>query len=149
MRAVIQRVRNASVAIEGDTIAAIGTGILVLVGFHREDSDADLDYIIEKTLAVRIFADDFGVMNRSLADIGGELLVISQFTLYGDARKGRRPSYSDAMSPDRAREQYGVFMSKLRDRHPFVRSGEFGADMAVSLVNDGPITILLDSTRLL
>ncbi|HNR88789.1 MAG TPA: D-aminoacyl-tRNA deacylase [Spirochaetota bacterium] len=147
MRAVLQRVLSASVTINGEVVSAIGPGMLALVGFRRGDTDDDMAYLIDKTLGVRIFDDERGVMNRSLAEIDGELLVVSQFTLYGDARKGRRPSYSEAMPPDEARVLYDAFLRRCRERHPRVCGGVFGADMKVALVNDGPVTILLDSSR--
>lgn len=149
MRAVIQRVLQASVAVDGGTVASIGRGVLVLAGLHESDTLNDMDYIIHKLVGLRIFNDDSGVMNRSVADVNGEVLLVSQFTLYGDARKGKRPSYSSAMKPDAARDAFNDFIARCRSVHPRTSAGIFGADMKVTLVNDGPVTILLDSTRLL
>ena len=148
MRAVIQRVLEASVQVNGNTAASIGRGILVLAGLHESDTDADMEYIINKILGARIFNDADGVMNLSVADTGGEILLISQFTLYGDMRRGKRPSYSSAMNPDRAREVFAAFVDRCRDHHEKTKTGVFGADMKVSLVNDGPVTILIDSSKL-
>ena len=148
MRAVIQRVLEASVRVSGDTVASIGRGILVVAGLHESDTDPDMEYVINKILGARIFDDDDGVMNRSVADINGDILLISQFTLYGDIRRGKRPSYSSAMNPDRAREVFAVFVDRCRAHHEKTKAGVFGADMKVSLVNDGPVTILIDSSKL-
>ncbi len=147
MRAVIQRVLQASVQVDGETVASIGRGLLVLAGLHESDTGQDMDYIIGKVLGVRIFNDAGGVMNLSVADTGGEILLVSQFTLYGDARKGKRPSYSNAMKPEMAREAFDAFVARCRALHERTKSGMFGADMKVSLVNDGPVTTLIDSTR--
>jgi len=147
MRAVIQRVLQASVLVEGETVASIGRGLLVLAGLHESDTVRDMEYIIGKLVGVRIFNDAAGVMNLSVADTGGEILLVSQFTLYGDARRGKRPSYSSAMKPDTARDAFTAFIELCRARHEKTRAGVFGADMKVSLVNDGPVTILLDSAR--
>ena len=122
--------------------------MLALVGFHRDDTDADSEYIAGKLLGLRIFDDAAGVMNLNLSEAGGGLLLVSQFTLYGDARKGRRPSYSEAMAPGPAREMFDRFTARCRELHPVVERGLFGAEMMVSLVNWGPVTILLDSARL-
>lgn len=148
MRAVIQRVLQASVHVNDDMIASIGPGIAALIGIHVNDTVSDIDYIIEKMLGARIFDDTSGVMNLSLRDNSGELLVVSQFTLYGDIRKGRRPSYSDAMSPGKAIETYDQFITKCMQAWPATKSGIFGANMALSLTNDGPVTILVDSLKL-
>ncbi len=148
MRAVVQRVSRAGVTVKGNTIASIGPGLAALVGFHAEDGARDLEYIARKMMDLRIFDDDRGMMNRSLHEVDGELLLVSQFTLYGDARKGRRPSYSDAMAPDKAVEIYNDFIVLCRSLHPRVVSGEFGAEMRVEIINEGPVTILLDSGRL-
>lgn len=147
MRAVIQRVHEARVTVGDETTGTIGPGLLVLLGAGGEDTDADLTYILEKTLNLRIFPDDQGKMNLSLLDTGGELLVVSQFTLYGDARKGRRPGFTRAMEPVRAETMYEDFVAQARARGVEVQTGRFGADMDVSLTNHGPVTILLDSTR--
>lgn len=148
MRAVVQRVLQAGVELDGMAVASIGRGMLALVGFHRDDTDADYEYIAGKILGLRIFDDGSGVMNHTLSEAGGGLLLVSQFTLYGDARKGRRPSYSGAMPPGPAREMFDRFIAHCRRLHPVVEKGVFGADMTVNLVNWGPVTILLDSGRL-
>ncbi|HPI15046.1 MAG: D-aminoacyl-tRNA deacylase [Spirochaetota bacterium] len=148
MRAVVQRVLKAGVECDGSAVASIDRGMLALVGFHRDDTDADSEYITGKLLGLRIFDDAAGVMNLNLSEAGGGLLLVSQFTLYGDARKGRRPSYSEAMAPGPAREMFDRFTARCRELHPVVERGLFGAEMMVSLVNWGPVTILLDSARL-
>ncbi len=147
MRAVVQRVERASVEVEGREHASIGPGLLVLVGFAPADGGAEMEYIAQKILELRIFNDEKGVMNLSLAETGGELLLVSQFTLYGDARRGRRPSYSAAMTPAKAAQSYARFVELCASRHGVVKSGVFGADMRVELVNSGPVTILLDSSK--
>ena len=149
MRAVIQRVLQASVEVEGKTVASIGRGLMVLAGLHESDTSVDRDYILGKILGVRIFNDPQGVMNLSVADTDGEILLVSQFTLYGDARRGKRPSYSSAMKPDTAGKAFADFVAQCRALHPKTETGVFSADMKVSLVNDGPVTILLDSSRIL
>ncbi len=146
MRAVVQRVLNASVAIGGTVKGEIGKGYLVLLGIEENDTEKDLDYIAEKLLGLRVFEDEAGKMNRSVLDAGGSILLVSQFTLYGDARKGRRPSFIHAARPEKAIPLYEAMIARLRAALP-VETGEFGADMQVSLVNDGPVTILLDSER--
>lgn len=146
MRAVVQRVLNASVAIGGTVKGEIGKGYLVLLGIEENDTEKDLDYIAEKLLGLRVFEDEAGKMNRSVLDAGGSILLVSQFTLYGDARKGRRPSFIRAARPGKAIPLYEAMIARLRAALP-VETGEFGADMQVSLVNDGPVTILLDSER--
>lgn len=146
MRAVVQRVLNASVAIGGTVKGEIGRGYLVLLGIEENDTEKDLDYIAEKLLGLRVFEDEAGKMNRSVLDAGGSILLVSQFTLYGDARKGRRPSFIRAARPEKAIPLYEAMIARLRAALP-VETGEFGADMQVSLVNDGPVTILLDSER--
>jgi D-tyrosyl-tRNA(Tyr) deacylase len=146
MKAVVQRVSRASVRIDGQTVGEIGRGLLVLLGIGRDDTGADTDWMIKKLLALRIFPDDAKNMNRSTTDIGGGILVVSQFTLYGDARKGARPSFSEAMPPAEAEQFYNDFMMKLRAATSLhVAEGKFAAMMDVELVNDGPVTILLDS----
>lgn len=147
MRAVVQRVKEASVSVDGRLVASIGPGLLVLAGFHKDDTEKDSDYIISKITGLRIFGDSEGNMNLSVEDVKGEILVVSQFTLYGDARKGRRPSFSEAMPPLEAAKFYDTFIEKFRSVYGKVESGVFGADMDVSLVNAGPVTIMLDSTR--
>ena len=146
MRAVVQRVLNAAVAIGGTVKGEIGKGYLVLLGIEENDTEKDLDYIAEKLLGLRVFEDEAGKMNRSVLDAGGSILLVSQFTLYGDARKGRRPSFIRAARPEKAIPLYEAMIARLRAALP-VETGEFGADMQVSLVNDGPVTILLDSER--
>jgi D-aminoacyl-tRNA deacylase len=148
MRAVVQRVNEAAVKIDGRIVSSIGQGILALIGIYRDDSEKDMEYIAEKILQVRIFPDDRNLMNLSLTDINGELLIVSQFTLYGDARKGRRPSYSEAMPPEKAAQFYNTFLDLCKTKYPKISSGVFGAMMDISLMNSGPVTILLDSTRL-
>lgn len=147
MRAVIQRVTRASVKVDGDTVGEIDRGILVLLGVSVNDSETDAEYLADKTLNLRIFEDDGGKMNLSLLDTGGELLVVSQFTLYGDARKGRRPSFIKAALPERANELYEHFVTTARKSIEKVECGRFQAMMDVGLVNDGPVTILLDSNK--
>jgi D-tyrosyl-tRNA(Tyr) deacylase len=146
MRALIQRVREASVAIDGATVAAIGPGLLVLAGIAADDTDEDRDWLARKIVALRIFADDAGVMNRSIADAGGAILAVSQFTLYASTRKGNRPSYTAAARPEVAEPAFAAFVASLAAAlgKP-VPTGVFGAHMEVQLVNDGPVTIVLDS----
>jgi len=149
MRSVVQRVSRASVTVEGRVTGSIGRGLLVLLGAGAGDGEADLAYVVDKIVNLRIFSDDAGKMNRSVLDIGGGVLVVSQFTLYGDARQGRRPAFIGALEPVAARALYEQALRALRDKGVTdVAAGEFGADMAVELVNDGPVTILLDSRKL-
>lgn len=148
MRAVIQRVKESSVAIEGRVVGRSAQGLMVLIGVEVGDTDKDLNYIADKVPNLRIFEDDAGKMNRSLLDMGGQILAISQFTLLGDARGGRRPSFTAAARPDTAVPLYEALVEKWRSLGIHVETGEFGADMQVSLINDGPVTILLDSRRL-
>ncbi len=145
MRLVIQRVKQASVTVAHQIVGQIELGLLVLVGFAPTDHAGDLEFLADKIINLRIFPDDAGKMNRSLLDVQGELLVVSQFTLYGDARKGRRPSFIGAAEPVLATRLYQEFLDLLRSKGVRVASGEFAADMDVSLVNWGPVTILLDS----
>jgi D-tyrosyl-tRNA(Tyr) deacylase len=147
MRAVVQRVLSAAVAIEGVQVASIGRGLLVLVGIHREDSAEDLGWMAQKILELRIFDDSDGKLNLSLLDTQGELLLVSQFTLFGDCRKGRRPSYSDAASPLEAEKLYEEFLGVVRRQLPGAQSGRFQAMMDVTLTNSGPVTLLLDSRK--
>ncbi len=147
MRAVIQRVERASVSVEGEIRGQIGAGFLVLIGVEEGDGDADFKYIAEKVPNLRVFEDEQGKMNRSLLDVGGELLAVSQFTLLGDARGGRRPSFITAARPETADPMYERLVADWRARGIRVETGVFGAHMKVSLVNDGPVTILLDSRR--
>ena len=146
MRVVLQRVSRAEVRVEGRVTGAIGAGFVVLVGFAPSDSDETLAWMAEKIVGLRLFADAEDKMNRALADVGGGLLVVSQFTLYGDARKGRRPSFTDAAPPDVAVPLYERFVALLRERAGGlpVATGEFGAMMEVELVNDGPVTLQLE-----
>lgn len=147
MRSVIQRVTRASVEVQGETLGKIGKGLLVLLGVSDDDTDTDLEYMAEKISGLRIFEDEDEKMNLSIADIGGEFLVVSQFTLYGDCRKGKRPSFTAAGRPDYANEMYEKFVSVLRKKGFSVQTGKFGADMKVELVNDGPVTLLIDSKK--
>ncbi len=148
MRAVIQRVSRAKVSVDSETTGEIGKGILVLLGVSREDSEKEANYLLEKILNLRIFEDESGKMNLSMLDISGELLVVSQFTLYGDSRKGRRPSYIEAAVPEIANNLYEYFVNQARQQLSKVETGRFQAMMDVELVNDGPVTILLDSSKL-
>jgi D-aminoacyl-tRNA deacylase len=145
MRAVVQRVSGARVSIDGFQIAQIGKGLLALVGVWREDSRTDLDWMAKKIVELRIFDDSQGKLNLSLKDVGGQLLVVSQFTLHGDCRKGRRPSYTEAAPPEQARQLYHEFVEIVRQLVPDVQSGQFQAEMEVTLTNDGPVTLILDS----
>lgn len=147
MRAVIQRVSRASVTVDGVVTGEISGGLLVLLGAGEGDTDEDLVYVLEKTVNLRIFRDDDGKMNRSLLDTGGEMLVVSQFTLYGDTRKGRRPSFVKAMEPVRAEAMYEDFVARARQMGIRTETGRFAAMMDVELVNDGPVTLLVDSSR--
>lgn len=140
MRAVVQRVSEASVTVEGEVVGRIGAGLLVLLGIHRDDGAAEADRIADKLLALRVFADDEGRMNRSVVDVGGEILCVSQFTLYGDTRKGTRPSFGAAAAGELAEPLY----ERVRARLGAV-GGAFGAHMDVSLVNDGPVTLVVDT----
>src|SRR5438128_3805647 len=142
MRAVVQRVAEASVSVAGELVARIGPGLLVLLAVGRDDAEADADYLAEKTAHLRIFPDAEGQMNRSLIDAGGEALVVSQFTLYGDCRRGRRPGYSAAAGPEEGERLYRYFVDRLRGRGLTVQPGVFRAMMDVALVNRGPVTIL-------
>lgn len=148
MRAVVQRVTRAKVTVAGEIAGEIGLGLLVLLGVGREDSEANADYLAEKIAGLRIFEDDAGKMNRSALDVGGAVLVVSQFTLYGDVRKGKRPSFDDAAPPQRAQELYEYFVGKIRAAGLRCETGIFQEMMAVELVNEGPVTILLDSTKI-
>jgi len=147
MRAVVQRVVHASVAVNGHQLAQIGRGLAVLVGVAAEDTPADVAYLAGKIAGLRVFEDRNGKLNLSVADIGGSVLLVSQFTLYGDCRKGRRPSFTRAADPERAAELYGQLAEELRARGLPVQCGQFRAHMQLSLVNDGPVTLLLDSSR--
>jgi D-tyrosyl-tRNA(Tyr) deacylase len=149
MRAVIQRVKESSVVINNKIYSSIGRGFLVLLGISKNDKEEDIDYIIDKILNLRIFNDKNGKMNENINSVNGELLIVSQFTLYGDARKGRRPSYSDAANGEKAIGIYNDFLEKLRQKYDKerIKTGIFASMMNVNLINDGPVTILLDSER--
>ncbi|KAF7599732.1 MAG: D-tyrosyl-tRNA(Tyr) deacylase [Candidatus Dactylopiibacterium carminicum] len=145
MIALIQRVRHASVSVEGREVGAIDAGLLALVGIQREDDQQAGQRLLDKLLAFRVFSDERGRMNRSLADTGGGLLLVSQFTLAADTRSGTRPSFTPAAPPDLARTLFDSFVESARSRHGKVACGEFGADMQVSLLNDGPVTFWLET----
>jgi len=145
MRAVVQRVSQATVRVDGEIIGQIGRGLAVLLGISTADEQGDADYLCQKIVGLRIFPDEEGKFNLSLQDVGGELLVVSQFTLYGDCRKGRRPSFTDAAGPDKALPLYEYFISRARNLGVPVATGRFQAIMALQLVNDGPVTLILDT----
>jgi D-tyrosyl-tRNA(Tyr) deacylase len=147
MRAVLQRVSQAEVRVGGEIIGKIGRGFLILLGVAKDDTEKDAAYIADKILPLRVFADAAGKMNLALHQVGGELLVISQFTLLADTESGRRPSFIRAAPPDEAKRLYQLFLSLVRNDGVKVETGEFGATMAVSLTNDGPVTIILDSRK--
>ena len=149
MRIVLQRVKEARVEVEGRIAGAIGPGLLALLGISRDDTRADADYLLDKTLSLRIFPDEAGKMNRSLLDMSGQLLVVSQFTLYADVRRGRRPGFDRAADPEQARLLYEHFIESARRRRVRVETGVFQTMMSVYLLNDGPVTILCDSERTL
>jgi D-tyrosyl-tRNA(Tyr) deacylase len=148
MRAVIQRVSRAHVEVDEKVTGAIEQGLLVLLGVHRGDSKSDADYLLRKILGLRIFDDDNGKMNRSVRDINGSLLVVSQFTLYGDCRRGMRPSFDDAARPEQARELYEYFLAEAQKTGATVAAGVFQATMRVILINDGPVTLICESAKL-
>ena len=148
MRAVLQRVARASVRVEGRTVGETGPGLVVLLGVARDDTEEDARYVAEKTVALRVFEDGEGRMNRSIVETGGGLLVVSQFTLYGDVRRGRRPSWFDAAPPELAERLYEFYVAEVGLSVARVAKGSFRAMMEVELVNDGPVTILLDSRKL-
>ena len=147
MRAVVQRVASASVTVGNETVGSVGPGLMVLIGVSSDDTAKDLKYIVDKVMNLRIFDDENGVMNRSVIDTGGSILAVSQFTLYGDARGGRRPSYIRAAKPEAANDLYEQAVSAWRESGIRVETGRFRTEMMVSLVNDGPVTILLDSEK--
>ena len=147
MRAVIQRVNRASVTVDNEIVGEIGHGLLVLLGVSAEDKESGADYLVEKIVNLRIFEDDEGKMNRSLLETGGGLLAVSQFTLYGDSRRGRRPSFISAARPDEADRLYNYFVTEIRKLVQDFATGRFQAMMDVELVNSGPVTILLDSEK--
>jgi D-tyrosyl-tRNA(Tyr) deacylase len=147
MRAVVQRVSRAQVVVNGEIAGKIGPGLLVLLGIGRVDVEADATYLAEKVAGLRIFEDDQGKMNRNVQEVGGSVLVVSQFTLYGDVRKGKRPSFDAAASPEKARQLYEFFVEQIRASGLHCETGRFQEAMKVELVNEGPVTILLDSTK--
>lgn len=145
MRSVVQRVTRAKVTVGGETVGAIGPGMLVLLGVANDDTDAQADWMAEKLVGLRIFADDEGKMNRSLLDTGGAMLAVSQFTLLGDCRKGKRPSFVGAAAPEQAERLYERFIATVRSAGIEVSTGRFRTDMQVELVNDGPVTLIVES----
>jgi D-tyrosyl-tRNA(Tyr) deacylase len=147
MRIVLQRVARARVDVAGETVGSIGAGLLILLGVTHPDTPEDADYLASKVIQLRIFPDDAGRMNRSLLDVGGALLVVSQFTLYGDCRKGRRPGFDQAAPPEQARSLYEYFVQRVKSSNVTVQTGVFQAEMQIHLVNDGPVTFILDSSR--
>lgn len=149
MRAVVQRTLSSSVAIDGQITAEIGPGLTVLVGIKKGDQEKDADYLIDKIINLRIFTDEEERMNRSLLDVQGEMMIISQFTLYGDVKRGRRPSFTDAEEPSAAESLFRYCIRIIREQGINVKTGIFGADMIITLENDGPCTILLDSEKLI
>ena len=149
MRAVLTRVNSASVAIDGEIVGSIGKGFLILLGVGPEDTEKECRYLAEKALGLRVFEDENGKMNRGLEDIGGEVLVVSQFTLYGNCRKGRRPSFTDAAGPELGNALYERFLAICQELGYPPQHGRFGADMQVESVNDGPVTLILDTKQLM
>ena len=147
MRAVVQRVSSSKVTVDEEVVGNINNGLLVLLGVTHDDTSKDVDYMVDKVTNLRIFEDENDKMNLSLTDINGEVLAVSQFTLYGDCRRGRRPSFSDAARPEVANPLYEEFVKKIRDLGINVSTGKFGAHMMVDLINDGPVTILLESRK--
>jgi D-aminoacyl-tRNA deacylase len=147
LRSVVQRVTRASVRVEGETVGKIETGLLVLFGVGEKDSLSDLDWMVDKIVGLRIFEDSEGKMNHSVQDIDGEILMVSQFTLYGDCRKGKRPSFSTAAPPEAARDLFEQAVKKIKEYGIHVETGIFQAEMQVELVNHGPVTLLLDSEK--
>ena len=147
MRAIVQRVHAARVEVNGKVVGEIQRGICAFVGAGKDDNEADTTYLIDKLIGLRIFPDDEGKMSRSVQDIDGGILAISQFTVFGDVRRGRRPSFSAAMAPQLARPAFAEFLQRLRQKHPHTETGEFGANMRVLVDNDGPVSILIDSNK--
>jgi len=147
LRAVIQRVKHANVVIDGRVNGEIKKGILILLGIHNEDTNKDIKWLVNKLTGLRIFEDSEGKMNLSVEDIEGEILIISQFTLYGDARKGKRPSFTEAARPEKAIPLYEEFIKQIREKGIKTETGIFGADMKVNLLNDGPVTLIIDSPK--
>lgn len=148
MRAIVQRVKRASVSVDEQKIASVGEGLLIFLGVCDEDEELDVKYMADKISGLRIFEDDDEKMNLSAEDIGGEMLVVSQFTLYGDCRKGKRPSFSKAGKPEYANKLYESFIAALKNKGFRTQSGRFGADMQVELINNGPVTLMIDSKKL-
>jgi D-aminoacyl-tRNA deacylase len=144
MIGLLQRVSHASVEVDGNVVGRIGRGLLVFIGVQRADGEAQADRLLERLLTYRVFADDAGRMNRSIQDVAGELLLVSQFTLAADTSKGTRPGFSPAAEPAEGRRLFDYIIRKARERHPVVQTGEFGADMQIALVNDGPVTFWLE-----
>ena len=147
MRALVQRAARAAITINGTPAGTMGAGLVVLLGITHSDSENDVRYLADKCLGLRIFADENGKMNRSLLDVGGDLMIVSQFTLYGDCRHGKRPGFTDAANPVHAIPLYEAFIARCREAVPGLLTGEFGADMQVELVNDGPVTLMLESEK--
>lgn len=147
MRAVVQRVTRGEVVVQGTTVGAIGAGLVVLVGVARDDTESDAEQLASKVVGLRVFPDDDGKMNRTVLDVGGALLAVSQFTLLGDARRGKRPSFGDAMEPERARELFEHHCAECRREGARVETGRFREHMRVLIENDGPVTILLDTRK--
>jgi len=147
MRALIQRVASGEVSIAGDVVGSIGRGVVVLLGVTHDDDEQDCRYLADKVVNLRIFSDEDGKMNLSLLDVAGEALIVSQFTLYGDSRKGRRPSYTDAALPDKALPLYEMFIREVEKCGIRVATGCFGADMLVKICNDGPVTLMAESKK--
>lgn len=147
MRAVVQRVKSSSVIVDGKTVGKVNRGLNVLLGISKDDTLEDLTYLSDKIINLRIFEDAEGKLNKSLLDVNGELLVVSQFTLYGDCRKGRRPNFMEALSGDLAEELYNKFVELCKEQVDVVQTGVFGADMQLFIENDGPVTLLLDSKK--
>src|SRR5262249_45016224 len=147
MRAVVQRVERASITVNGRVVGEIGAGLLVLLGVSKFDRENDVDYLIDKIIGLRVFEDEQGKMNRSVAEVSAAILMVSQFTLYGDVRRGKRPSFDEAARPEEARRLYEYAVKNIRDAGLRCETGEFQAMMKVSMVNDGPVTILLDSEK--
>ncbi|MDD2378027.1 MAG: D-aminoacyl-tRNA deacylase [Bacilli bacterium] len=145
MRVILQRSLASNVVVNEEIVGAIDAGLVILVGFTNDDNETDIDYLVNKIINLRIFDDEAGVMNKSLLDVGGSILSISQFTLYADTRKGRRPSYINALEPVEATRLYNLFNLKLRESNIKVEEGIFGADMTVNITNDGPVTIMMES----
>lgn len=145
MRIVLQRVKSAYVDVAGETVGSIGAGLMILLGVTQTDNEGDAEYLADKIIHLRVFADEAGRMNRSLLEVHGGLLVVSQFTLYGDCRKGRRPSFDHAARPEQARVLYDYFIQCLKSRNIAVETGVFQAEMEIHLINDGPVTLVLES----